>query len=223
VVSSYIPSISTLLEQNAAPQSQGNINGLLAISQPKTPGQHPLPGTVTEVKAIQPLVESNISWLNDSQATTKTVLGAMEKYSWIHLACHGTQRKDDPLQSAFMLHDGPLSLQTISQKTLLHAKLAFLSACQTATGDENLPEESAHLAAGMLMIGYRTVIGTMWSIKDAHGPIVAEEFYKAMVRENMKTEEGQAAYALHGAVERLRNQVGENDYFSWIPFIHLGV
>jgi CHAT domain-containing protein len=61
----------------------------------------------------------------------------------------------------------------------------------------------------MLMIGYRRVIGTMWLIKDAHGPTIAEEFYKAMVRENMKTEEGQVAYALHDVVERLRSQVGK--------------
>ncbi|KAJ6529941.1 hypothetical protein DFH09DRAFT_934658, partial [Mycena vulgaris] len=41
-----------------------------------------------------------------------------------------------------------------------------LSACQTARGAKGLQEESVHLAAGMLLAGYRGVIATMWSIMD---------------------------------------------------------
>ena len=50
-----------------------------------------------------------------------------------------------------------------------NAELAFLSACQTAAGDEKTPEESAHLAAGMLAVGFKGVVATMWSI---HVPLV---------------------------------------------------
>ncbi|KAI0082963.1 hypothetical protein BDY19DRAFT_981531, partial [Irpex rosettiformis] len=53
---------------------------------------------------------------------------------------------------------------------LPNADLAVLSACQTATGDEKLSEEAVHLAAGMLNIGYKSVIGTMWSISDYIAP-----------------------------------------------------
>jgi hypothetical protein len=37
---------------------------------------------------------------------------------------------------------------------------------QTATGSQALQDESVHLAAGMLLAGYRGVIGTTWSIMD---------------------------------------------------------
>lgn len=44
------------------------------------------------------------------------------------------------------------------------SSFAFLSACQMATGDEQLTEESVHVAAGMLLAGYGSIVATMWSI-----------------------------------------------------------
>ena len=49
------------------------------------------------------------------------------------------------------------------KKRLPKVQLAFLSACQTSVGDKSLSEEAVHLAAGMLAVGYRGVIATMWS------------------------------------------------------------
>jgi CHAT domain-containing protein len=40
--------------------------------------------------------------------------------------------------------------------------LAFLSACETAKGDNGTPDEAMHLAGVMLFAGFRSVIGTMW-------------------------------------------------------------
>jgi CHAT domain-containing protein len=201
-----------------------DFRGLAAISQPSTPDQNPLPGTIHEVTKIQDLFDAHdFTWLNDGAAFPESVLHQMRERSWIHLACHGVQREQNPMESAFILHDGLLNLRTISQETLPYAGLAFLSACQTAKGEEHLPEESAHLAAGMLMSGYHTVIGTMWSIRDQDAPIIAEEFYKYLRSYEMKTDGGQAAYALHEAVGHLRERVGENNFLSWVPFIHLGI
>lgn len=183
------------------------------------------------------------TWLNSEQATVSAVLEAMETHSWIHLACHGIQDQLEPTKSAFALYDGRLDLETISsltaskssssslatsdrqgQKNKNNRCLAFLSACQTATGSEQLPEEAVHLAAGMLMAGYKTVLATMWSISDKHAPMVAEDVYRQLSKDSLlQTHEGQAAYALHYAVERLREVVGETSFMTWVPFIHLGV
>jgi hypothetical protein len=46
-----------------------------------------------------------------------------------------------------MLHDGGLELSEIIKMKLVGADLAYLSACQTSTGDEKLSEEAVHLAA----------------------------------------------------------------------------
>jgi CHAT domain-containing protein len=203
-----------------------DFHGLTAISQPSTADDRfgRLPGTVDEVKMIKDLfLDKNFAWLNDSESTQETVLSAMSQSSWLHLACHGVQRRKNPMESAFLLYDGELNLHTISDQQLPNARLAFLSACQTATGDEDLPNEAAHLAAGMLMIGYHSVIGTMWSIRDRDAPMVAQDFYKYLLAHGMKTSQGEAAYALHEAVGKLRETVGVKEFWRWVPFIHLGI
>ena len=140
----------------------------------------------------------------------------MKECNWIHLACHGVQ---DGVNSAFLLIDRPLTLQEIMKQTFSHTELAFLSACQTAKGDSKLPGEAIHLAAGMMMAGYRSVVATMWSIQDEDGPIVAEKFYKYLIEAD--GDSSRAAYALHYAVAHLREIVGEK-FMRWAPFIHFG-
>jgi CHAT domain-containing protein len=79
----------------------------------------------------------------------------------LHLACHGAQ-KTDPLASGFILRDEDLTIQDIMQLDLKHASLAFLSACQTAKGNLDQPDQGVHLAASMLFCGFKSVIATMW-------------------------------------------------------------
>ena len=45
-----------------------------------------------------------------------------------------------------------------------NAALAFLSACETAAVDEDVPDEVMHLAASMLFSGFHSVVGTMWCV-----------------------------------------------------------
>ena len=146
----------------------------------------------------------------------------MEECSWIHLACHAMQDTINPLESAFYLHGGTLQLAAITQKQLKHAELAFLSACQTATGERSLSEEAVHLAAGMLMAGYRTVIATMWSIGDADAPLIAEEIYGRLFA-GEAPDARRAALAVHKATERLRAKVGVKEFSRWVPYIHIGI
>jgi CHAT domain-containing protein len=105
-------------------------------------------------------------------------------------------------------------------KQPFNGDFAFLSACETATGDETLPEESIHLAAGIMMAGYPDVIGTLWSILDEDGPLVAEQVYSHLYN-NGSPDSCQAACALHNAVAHLRMK-DEKNFLSWVPFIHLG-
>lgn len=110
------------------------------------------------------------------------------------------------------------------------AEIAFLSACQTATGDAERPEEAIHLSAGMLMAGFRTVFATMWSIGDMDAPVVADEVYAYLLeargggeKTEHDAEEKPAAYTIHRAIARLREKVGEQAFHKWVPFMHVGV
>ncbi len=168
----------------------------------------------------------NVSLLGNDDATPEAVLNGMAEHSWIHLACHAHQDPTQPLESAFMLAGDPekgrpLNLTEIAERANRNADFAFLSACQTATGDASLSEESVHLAAGMLMAGYRRVIATMWAVNDSDAPIIAEMVYKYMLSDG-RADSGKSCLALHHATALMQQERGEKNFMSWVPFIHYG-
>ncbi|CAE6478292.1 unnamed protein product [Rhizoctonia solani] len=87
--------------------------------------------------------------------------------------------------------------------------------------DEKLPDEAIHLASGMLMAGYPSVIATMWSVVDDDAPFVADKVYAQLMKDR-KIGNGEAGRALHYAVAGLRKKVGEKEFGRWVPYIHIG-
>ena len=147
----------------------------------------------------------------------------MKEADWVHFACHGIQDDSDPTDSGLCLADGRrLKLRDMIGLLRPHGGLAFLSACQTAMGDERLTDEAIHVTAGMLFAGYRGVIGTMWSISDKLAPGVARDVYEQLFRSGTRPDYREAARALHDAIERLRDS-GKVPFSSWLPFIHVGL
>jgi CHAT domain-containing protein len=88
----------------------------------------------------------------------------------VHFACHGVQDLKHPLDSGLILSNGRLKVSEIMHRpegdNVLDLKksmsLAFLSACETAKGDKNIPDEAMHLAATLLFEGFRGVVATVW-------------------------------------------------------------
>lgn len=81
---------------------------------------------------------------------------------FVHIACHGIQNSQQALSSGFCLSDGILSVSRLMDLDLENAHFAFLSACETAKGDKKQPDQTVHLAAAMLFVGFKSVIATMW-------------------------------------------------------------
>ncbi|KAF6753805.1 CHAT domain-containing protein [Ephemerocybe angulata] len=234
VVSSYTPTVSAITDrvQKSHHPVEKIISGVFLTSQPNTPGASPITGTTREVRSIFERAQANgvrVLKVEGSELTVDSCLEHMREYSCIHLACHGSQNAAQPLQSRFLLHTGALDLGVVLQSNLKNADLAFLSACQTSTGDEKISDEVVHLAAGMLAAGYRRVVATMWSIGDQAAQEVATDFYDYIFSHR---EDGSgtmfdgslSAYALHHAVQRLRQRVGvsESSLLTWVPFVHFG-
>ncbi|TDL20387.1 TPR-like protein [Rickenella mellea] len=224
-ISSYTPTLSTLLDsprQTTDSSTKQNFK-LLAVIQANTPGA-PLPGTKVELKHIQDhasLWALPVVTLEGSDATVANALSGMAESPWVHLACHGVQDLAHPTKSGLILADGRLKLSEIIKRRIPHAEFAFLSACQTATGDGNRPEEAIHLAAGMRMAGYQGVIATMWSIQDNDAPFVAENVY-AQLFDGGTPASDKGAIALHSAIRCLQERCKGRLFASWVPFIHLG-
>ncbi|KDN33405.1 hypothetical protein RSAG8_13499, partial [Rhizoctonia solani AG-8 WAC10335] len=160
VISSYTPTLTALL--SSSPSSLGPGSRVLGVGQEATaiPGYrlNKLPGTTKELNLMKQHTEKMIgvefSELKGDKATKAAVLDAMEQHDWVHLACHAHQNVGSATESGFFLHDGILDLASINRRSFKNKGLAFLSACQTATGDAKLPDEAVHLASGMLMAGY---------------------------------------------------------------------
>jgi CHAT domain-containing protein len=170
-VTSYIPTLTALLKARrtlrAPLRSECN---MLVVAEPFAPNLEPLPYVPAEVDIVLSLFPTG-SVINASATTAAqedvgdcidVVLKGLQKATLLHLACHGVQDEDDPLDSGFWLRDGRLTLARLMQLNLPDAYFAFLSACETAKGDVYQPNQAVHLAAAMLFVGFRSVIGTMW-------------------------------------------------------------
>ncbi|KAJ7833902.1 CHAT domain-containing protein [Mycena leptocephala] len=225
LISSYTPSLTALI-QGYRPQSESQAGlQLLVVTQPSAEGQSYIPGTQEEVKCIEQHAKGKIPvlWLDKDMATIEKIQKSMKESRWVHFACHGVQ-SPSPTESALLLAgSSQLTLSNIIKLSLPNADLAFLSACQTATGSQELQDESVHLTAGMLLAGYRGVIGTMWSIMDNDALQVAGDVY-AHLLEASPPDPMRAAEALHLAVRKLQEQLGaKKSFLRWVPFIHFGV
>ncbi|KAF8555187.1 hypothetical protein OG21DRAFT_1508009 [Imleria badia] len=227
VVSSYAPTLSILAlapNSNVAPSCDLR---LLAVGQPPSDGLPPLPGVDTELELIRAVIQNSPSarttLLESSVGTVEDVLSLMKEADWVHFACHGIQDAANPTESGLCLADRRrLKISDIIALSRPHGGLAFLSACQTAMGDERLSDEAIHIAAGMLFAGYGGVIGTMWSISDKLAPGVARDVYEQLFRNGTRPDYREAARALHEAIGRLRES-GRASFVTWLPFIHVGL
>ena len=115
----------------------------------------PIPNTEVELNIMkEQATKFGVHLLRGLEALMESVIEGMEAHSWVHLACHGVQDTIKLLKSAFCLHNKHLELSTIIMKSFPYANFTFLSACQTAAGDEKLPEEAVHLAAGLILARY---------------------------------------------------------------------
>jgi CHAT domain-containing protein len=120
-----------------------------------------------EIDNIVTVSQAALVQITDRLSGSTTVLrtcNAMEVANVVHLACHGIQDADDATCSGFCLGDGRLTIGRLMDVKLDNAFLAYLSACETAQGDMDQPDQVMHLAAAMLFAGFKSVIATMWYV-----------------------------------------------------------
>jgi tetratricopeptide (TPR) repeat protein len=230
VISSYVTTLSQFFKakQKYTPTIMRQ-SKFLAISQSDTPGQKSLPLSTKEADKVIQMVSwagwptEDIVHLSGSDATVDRVSGELGLSSWVHLACHGMQHPILGMNSAFALHDGDLELSQIASQKLSSGCFAFLSACHTAVGLQELPGEAMHLAGGLQFAGFPSVIATMWAVRDDDSLIVASNTYQYLFRNGLQgCDLSEVATALNHAVLLLRENPGVT-LDRWAPFIHFGI
>ncbi|KAF8120993.1 hypothetical protein EV363DRAFT_1438053 [Boletus edulis] len=197
VASSYIPTLS-ILAKSLTPSiaSSGDLH-LLFVPQLPSDGQNHLQGVARELEQFKIRPQRYLAWFRDA-----------------------TQPTDGGL--CLCLADGRrLKVPDMIRLSRSRGGGSFLSACQTAMGDEDLTDEAIHIAVECWFAG-TVAIGRCGRSVTAFAPVVAREVYQCLFRNGTRPDHRDAGRALHEAVGRLRES-GEASFLTWLPFIHVGL
>ncbi|KAG2089821.1 CHAT domain-containing protein [Suillus cothurnatus] len=225
-ICSYTPTLSALVRSRQMMKKRVPPSFVaIGQGQPGTGKGKALLTVDSELELVHKLVPAtaNRTAISGDAATRANALDALQQNTWVHLACHGKQDHAQPYNSHFVMRDEHLTLLDIMERDIPHAEFAFLSACHTAVGDEETPDEVIHLAAGLQFSGFKSVIGTLWEVDDAVAKHVVEAFYRYMFRD---LEDGgvmdctKAAWALNCATHSVKTKVPLEQR---MVFIHIGV
>jgi CHAT domain-containing protein len=206
---------------------------------PTTPGLRTLLGTRAETDAIRRYLPQALVYATDAETnvrlpTRSEILASLPGRSIAHFACHAITDHANPARSGLLLADysiAPLTVADLATIDLDDARLAYLSACTTASSRApHLLDEAIHLASGFQLAGFPQVIGTLWDIHDSTAARIAETFYTRLAKLGAQgTQLGrpaaldttQAAVALHAAICDLRRVVRGLPSL-WAAYVHAG-
>jgi tetratricopeptide (TPR) repeat protein len=169
IVSSYTPTISALLRAQAqAPSVRSADVNMLLVGEDcaRNSALSKLWNVRKELTCVESIAAAkhfgHTVETIAREATVERVIERIKSASFVHLACHGLQHRTNALESGFYLSDDKLTISKLMELQLDCPWFAYLSACETAKGDAEQPDQVMHLAAAMLFAGFKNVVATMW-------------------------------------------------------------
>ena len=196
----YAPSSTLLLDtiQSKTPSTQC---GVLAIGCNLTVTARPLHFAEIEAHVIATNIgDQTLLGIN---ATRSAVLSQAKSYRYIHLACHGLFRPQNPMLSYLHLHDVTLDANDVIQHLELNADLVVLSACETGLNQIMRGDELMGFIRAFLYAGTPAVLVSQWIAADISTCILMRLFYTAL--QNFPPSLSPTATALSHAQRILRN------------------
>jgi CHAT domain-containing protein len=142
-----------------------------------------------------------------------------KSFSIVHLASHA-QFDSDSRRSFLLTYDGRMTIDRLESSMRPSrfrdepVELLFLSACQTAAGDERA---ALGLAGVAVKAGARSALATLWHINDQASSLVVAEFYRQL-REPGVTK----AEALRRAQRKMLGDLRYRHPGYWSPFLVIG-
>ncbi|EXM12698.1 CHAT domain [Fusarium oxysporum f. sp. vasinfectum] len=234
VISSYIPSITSLIEARASMTSSGNNGERTSVLIVAMPGDSDgcQPPDLTEVfRTIEETLGETFTAVTLSEPSLEETLENMRRSHVIHFACHGYSDPLNPSQSYVRVRrrlspgadEGKLTVELISDDaTLDKAQIAFLSLYPPAEGKaEQSTDGGLGIISAFQLAGFKHVVGSLSKADGASHAHVAKSFYQSL-KENRLGENTDwlVAKALHDALRNARDH--EKDPRWWAPYIHSG-
>ncbi len=116
--------------------------------------------------------------LGQNNVSFQEVERCLAQYPVAHFATHGWASLA-PLESNLSLGPGAaISLRAILNMRLKKARLAILSACETAIPGRDLPDEVVSLPTGLMQAGFAGVVGSLWAVDDFSAMLLIARFYE---------------------------------------------
>ncbi|MEU9448818.1 CHAT domain-containing protein [Streptomyces sp. NPDC048277] len=231
VISSYTPTLRSLIASRqplADPQDSacsGDIRSLLTVCVPDIPGRPRLRHAAREIRAVRavrpPGPDGSSRVLAGRRATLARVAAELHRHRGLLFVGHSVQSPNDPGRAALYAQDGPLTMREIAALRLRTADLAYLSSCESALGDQNLPDEALSLAGALQIAGFRQVVASLWSVLDAGAPEITGGFFARRPVSSAGAAAGgeDSATALHAVLRTVR----QNDSpLLWAGYCHTG-
>jgi CHAT domain-containing protein len=234
----YAPSLTVLREtRDAAAPHAGGVR-LLAFGNPivprETPGRPvrvsrdawlaPLPHSETEIRSIAALYGRSNSRVHvRGEAREEVVKAEAGGFDVLHFATHGVLDDQNALYSRLVLsppaapgEDGLLEAREIMHLDL-NARLAVLSACETARGHVGAGEGLIGLSWALFVAGVPTTVVSQWSVDSASTAELMIEFHR-----NLRVPGRSTAEALRLAALATRSKAAYRHPFYWAPFVVVG-
>jgi tetratricopeptide (TPR) repeat protein len=222
VVSSYTSSLLALTKSKRVREKRARPVLVVSVPDAAVDGLAGLPGARAEARMLAADFPDEIGEvLIGASATKDAVLRKLPQSDGVHFACHGSQRLEAPETGAIHLFDGAFTVMDVAALKLEHAEFAYLSACKTAVGGTELPDEAIHLVAALQLAGYRHVIGTLWTVDDRQAIEVARRTYELMGTPAGRFDFSASAVALHHAIRELRD-AHPYEAGRWAFHVHFG-
>lgn len=154
-------------------------------------GLPPLRHALREGRTVASALESGgmeaAELVTGREASEALLRGAdLSSFGVFHLATHAVADDSDSQASAVLLapgegEDGFLRPGEIVALDL-HGSLVVLSSCRSAAGDVLRGEGVMSLARAFFQAGARTVVASLWPLRDDEAAVLFERFYRHMAR-----------------------------------------
>jgi CHAT domain-containing protein len=204
---SYAPSAAVL--RLCRTKRRGKRGGkLVALG---LPDEH-TPGISEELRALGKVYPDSIR-LAGADATKDGLIRHAPQARFLHLASHGSFRRDNPMFSFLKLADARLNFYSLLDLKL-QAELVTLSACRTGVNMIFPGDELHGLMRGFLYAGAPSLVVSLWAVSDRSTAEFMGEMYSRISQGETKRK------ALRHAQLATKDLYGHPYY--WAPFVLMG-
>jgi len=200
---SLAPSATFWARTRIAARERADGGGVVLVAGPN------LPGASTEVRRLRTLYP-DATVVTPPSSTAATVAGLLDGAALAHLACHGWLRADNPMFSALILADGPLTVQELQTRGVAPHRLV-LAACQSGADVSFAGDEVLGFVSALLARGCAGIVASTAEIPDVAAVDLAYALHRRLIGGDTLAH---ALYAARAGLDRAEPAT----YVNWCTF-----